>query len=99
MERHINTYIHPGRIFFEEIVKPNKLKIGEVANLLQVSRLTIPKIVNEKSGITSNIALRIQTVFGGRADMWIRMQNKYDMALAIKEFNLKNIDLKRFEKI
>ncbi len=41
MERHLETYIHSGRIFFEEIRKPNNLKIGEVADLLQVSRLTI----------------------------------------------------------
>ena len=99
MERHIETYIHPGRTFFEEVVKLNKLKIGEVADLLQVSRLTVSKIVNEKSGITPNIALRIQTVFGGSADMWTRMQNKYDMALAKKEFNRSSLKLKRFEKI
>jgi len=99
MERHIETYIHPGRTFFEEVVKPNKLKLGEVADLLQVSRLTVSKIVNEKSGITPNIALRIQMVFGGSADMWTRMQNKYDMALAIKEFNRNNLKLKKFERI
>jgi addiction module HigA family antidote len=99
MERHLETYIHPGRTFLEEVVKPNNLKIGEVADLLQVSRLTVSKIVNEKSGISPNIALRIQTVFGGSADMWTRMQNKYDMAVAIKEFNRSSPKLKRFERI
>lgn len=98
MERDITTYIHPGKIFFEEVIKPNHLKIGEVAELLQVSRLTVSKIVNEKSGISANIALRIQTVFGGRAEMWTKMQHKYDMALAIKEFERNNPKLKRFEK-
>jgi len=98
MERHIATYIHPGRIFFEEVIKPNRLKLGEVAELLQVSRLTVSKIVNEKSGISPNIALRIQTVFGGSAEMWTRMQNKYDMALAIKEFERNNPKLKKFER-
>jgi len=48
MERHLETYIHPGRTFLEEVVKPNNLKIGAVADLLQVSRLTVSKIVNEK---------------------------------------------------
>jgi antitoxin HigA-1 len=99
MERHLETYIHPGRTFYEEVVKPNQLKIGEVADLLQVSRLTVSKIVNEKSGITPNMALRIQMVFGGSADMWTRMQNKYDMALAVKEFNRNNPKLKRFERM
>jgi antitoxin HigA-1 len=98
MKRHINTHIHPGRIFLEEVIKPNNLKIGEVAELLQVSRLTVSKIVNEKSSITPNIALRIQTVFGGSADIWTRMQNQYDMALAIKEYQKNHPNLKRFEK-
>lgn len=99
MERHIDTYIHPGKIFMDEVVKPNKLKIGEVAELLQVSRLTVSKIVNEKSGITPNVALRIQAVFGGSADMWTRMQNKYDMAIAVKEYNRNSPKLKKFEKV
>lgn len=98
MERYVETYIHPGRILFEEVVKPNKLKLGEVADLLQVSRLTVSKIVNAKSGISPNIALRIQTVFGGSADMWTKMQNKYDMALAVKEFNRNSPNLKKFER-
>lgn len=98
MERHINTFIHPGKIFMEEVLKPNKLKIGEVAELLQLSRLTVSKIINEKSGITPNVALRIQAVFGGNADMWTRMQNKYDMAIAVKEYNRNSPKLKKFEK-
>ncbi|GAB2999159.1 hypothetical protein GCM10027284_16050 [Cyclobacterium sediminis] len=57
-----------------------------------------PKIVNKKSGISPNIALRIQTVSGGSAEMWTKMQHKYDMVLAIKEFERNNPKLKRFEK-
>lgn len=97
MERHISTYIHPGRVFMEQVVKPHNLKIGEVAELLQVSRLTISKIVNGRGSITPNIALRIQTVFGGSADFWTRMQNKYDMAMAIDEYNKNKPLLRKFE--
>ena len=99
MERHSDTFIHPGKIFLEEVIRPNKLKVGEVAELLQVSRLTVSKIINEKSGITPNVALRIQAVFGGSADLWTRMQNKYDMALAVKEYNRNSPKLKKFEKV
>ena len=97
MERHIETYIHPGKTFLEEVIKPNKLKIVQVAELLQVSRLTVSKIVNGKSGISPNIALRIQEVFGGSADFWTRMQQKYDMAMAIKEYERITPKLKKFE--
>jgi len=98
MKKHIETYIHPGGIFLEEIIKPNGLKIKEVAERLQVARLTISNIVNEKSGLTPNMALRIQDVFGGNAEMWIRMQNKYDMAMAVKKYHQDKPKLKRFEQ-
>ena len=99
MKRHIETFIHPGKIFLQEVIKPNKLKISEVAERLQVSRLTVSKIVNEKSAITPNMALRIHPVFGGSADLWVRMQNKYDMAVAIKKYHQDKPKLKRYEQV
>lgn len=79
MERAIQTNIHPGTILKEDVIKANGLSIGEAADLLAVSRLTLSKIANGKGAITPNIALRIETVFGGNADFWLRMQRGYDL--------------------
>lgn len=79
MERAIETNIHPGIILKEDVIKANGLNIGEAADLLAVSRLTLSKIANGKGAITPNIALRIETVFGGNADLWLRMQRGYDL--------------------
>ncbi len=79
MERAIQTNIHPGIILKEDVIKANGLSIGEAADLLAVSRLTLSKIANGKGAITPNIALRIETVFGGNADFWLRMQRGYDL--------------------
>ena len=79
MERAIETNIHPGIILKEDVIKANGLSIGEAADLLALSRLTLSKIVNGKGAITPNIALRIETVFGGNADFWLRMQRGYDL--------------------
>ncbi len=79
MERAIETNIHPGIILKEDVIKANGLNIGEAADLLAVSRLTLSKIANGKGAITPNIALRIETVFGGNADFWLRMQRGYDL--------------------
>lgn len=79
MERAIETNIHPGIILKEDVIKANGLSIGEAADLLAVSRLTLSKIANGKGAITPNIALRIETVFGGNADFWLRMQRGYDL--------------------
>jgi addiction module HigA family antidote len=79
MERANQTNIHPGIILKEDVIEANGLSIGEAAGLLAVSRLTLSKIANGRGAITPNIALRIEAVFGGNADFWLRMQRGYDL--------------------
>ncbi|MEO9146396.1 MAG: HigA family addiction module antitoxin [Ginsengibacter sp.] len=50
-----------------------------LAEVLGVSRLTLSKIVNGNGSITPNMALRIEKVFGGNADFWLRIQRGYDL--------------------
>ena len=86
MERAIETNIHPGIILKEDVLDANGLSISDAAESLGVSRITISKIVNEKGSVTPNIALRIEKVFGGNADFWLRMQRGYDLLEEKKKF-------------
>lgn len=79
MKRHLNTNIHPGIILKADVILPSGLSISQAAELLQISRVTLSKIVNGTGAITPNIALRIESVFGGKADLWLRMQRGYDL--------------------
>ncbi len=53
--------------------------------MLHVSRQTISNIINERSVISPEMALRIATVFGGTPDIWLRLQAKYDLQLAAEK--------------
>lgn len=97
MQRHHSINPHPGKILLKEIIEPFGLTIGNTAALLQVSRITISKIVNGKGAITPNIALRIEKVFGGTADFWVRMQTGYDLRKAKAEFEANPPELSRYE--
>lgn len=97
MERHKSINIHPGVILLEDVIKPLNLTISEAAGLLDVSRLTLSKIVNAKGAITPNIAIRISLVFGGKADFWLRMQRNYDLRKAEDEFKKKSVILHRYK--
>ena len=97
MERANKTNIHPGIILKEDVIDPNQLSIGRAAELLGVSRLTLSKIVNCKGSITPNIALRIEKVFGGNADFWLRMQRGYDLIEEKQRFEKNLPKLKHFE--
>jgi len=88
---------HPGEILKMEIVEGRNLTIGKAAELLDLTRPTLSNIMNGKSGITPNVALRIETVFGGSAKFWVRLQASYDLDVAKKLFALKPPSIKHFD--
>ena len=47
-----------------------------------MSRQTLDKIVNGRGGVTPEMAIRFEKVFGSSAQTWLRMQGAYDLALA-----------------
>jgi len=97
MKRANKTNIHPGIILKEDVIETNQLSIGKAAKLLGVSRLTLSKIANGKGAITPNIALRIEKVFGGNADFWLRMQRGYDLIEEKVRFEANPPSLMHFE--
>jgi len=96
MERANGTNVHPGIILKEDIIDANELSIGTAAELLGVSRLTLSKIANGRGAITPNIALRIEKVFGGNADFWLRMQRGFDLIEEKAKFKINPPKIKRF---
>lgn len=84
--------IHPGKLLKSELIEANELSVSAVANMLAVSRQTISNIINGKTDISPEMALRLATVFGGTAEIWLRLQAKYDLqqvAGKVKSYKLK----------
>jgi len=79
--------IHPGEILFAELIEANGLTISVIAQILHVSRQSISNIINKKSDISPEMALRNSTVFGGTPDIWLRLQAKYDVKIAAKKLS------------
>lgn len=86
---------HPGELLKEEIIVANKLSISAVAEMLGVTRAALSNVLNEKAAISPMMALRIEKVFGGNAELWIRMQATYDLRMA--ERKMKKLNLKPFK--
>jgi addiction module HigA family antidote len=60
------------------------LPIGQAASALGITRSQLHRIVSGQSGISAEMALRLETVLNGSADMWLRLQAAYDVANARK---------------
>ena len=71
---------HPGRHIRLEYLEPLGLSVTEAARILGVTRANLSNIVNGKSGISPEMAVRLAKAFGGSAEIWLRLQAAYDLA-------------------
>jgi antitoxin HigA-1 len=65
-----------------DCIEPLGLTITEAADILGVTRQTLNNLVNGKSGISADMAIRLDKAFGGGAETWLRLQMAYDLAQA-----------------
>lgn len=75
---------HPGRSIRNACLEPLGLSVTDGAKVLGVTRQALNNVVNGKSGISAEMAIRLTKAFGSTADTWLRMQAAYDLAQARK---------------
>jgi addiction module HigA family antidote len=73
---------HPGLSVRHDCIEPLGLTITETAEILGVTRQALNNLVNGKSGISPEMAIRLDKAFGGSAETWLRLQMAYDLAQA-----------------
>ena len=80
-EKIIRPPVHPG-VFFERNILPEFLRqrrtIGEIAQLLGVSRQSLYRVMHGESAITPDMAVRLGKLCGNGPDLWLNMQARYD---------------------
>jgi addiction module HigA family antidote len=76
---------HPGRVVRHDCLEPLGLSVTAGAKILGVTRQTLNNIVNGKSGISPEMAIRLTKAFGSTPETWLRMQLAYDLAAALKD--------------
>ena len=74
---------HPGLSVRHDCLEPLGLTVTEAARKLGVSRKQLSSIVNGRSGISPEMAIRLDRVFGGGAVTWHQLQAAYDLAQAM----------------
>jgi antitoxin HigA-1 len=72
---------HPGDFIKGEIIESLGLSVTEAAVALGVTRPTLSALLNERSSLSAEMALRIEKAFGVSMDTLMRMQTSYDIAL------------------
>lgn len=70
---------HPGIILDEHYIKPLGLNLQELADHLEITRNTLFKIRMGYAGITPSIAITLADAFDTTPQLWLNLQQKYDL--------------------
>jgi addiction module HigA family antidote len=88
--------VHPGSVFFQDVLIPLGLTITDAAQMMGITRKTLSELVNEKSSCSPQMAIRIANVTQTSAESWLSMQVKLDLWKASQK---KLAPLQEFPKI
>ncbi len=83
---------HPGEIIKEFCVEPLGLTVTKAAESLGVTRKTFSMLLNGKSGISPEMALRLSKVFGRTPEGWLKLQLQYDLWKAKQNIDIDNLE-------
>lgn len=77
--------MHPGEVLREEFLIPLKMSAGALAKACGLPRTRIERIASEQTGITADTALRLAKALGTTTQLWLNLQNDYDIQIATRD--------------
>ena len=83
---------HPGLSIRHDCLEPLGLSVTDAAAHLGVSRKQLSDILNGRSGISAEMAVRLDKAFGGGASTWYQLQAAYDLAQVLKRADLIEVE-------
>ena len=86
---------YPGRSIKDACLEPLGLNVTEGAKVLGVTRNTLSRVINGQSGISPDMAIRLEKAGWSNADHWLRLQTAYELAQARKDQD--RIKVERYE--
>lgn len=88
---------HPGEFIRHVYMEPHGFSARQLAAQLKVSPSTFSRLLAGRSGVSSEMALRLSKALGRSPESWLAMQDNYDLFQARKTVNLSEIRPIQFE--
>jgi addiction module HigA family antidote len=83
--------MHPGEFINEVYLTPYGVSGRELAEKLDVAASTLTRLLKGASGVSPEMALRLSKTLGSSPEMWLQMQQNYDLWHARRNLNLKRV--------
>lgn len=71
--------MHPGTTVRQDCLEKNGLSVTDAARILGVDRQTLSNLLNARSGISPEMAVRLEKAFGIPAREWLMRQLDYEL--------------------
>ena len=82
---------HPGEVISGLYLDESNISARSFAEQIGVSASALNRVLNAKSAVTANMALRLGKALGTSPEMWMNMQQAYDLWHAKNEVPLNDI--------
>jgi antitoxin HigA-1 len=84
---------HPGEVLKEMYINPLSLTITETARALGITRKALSELINGRTGVSTEMALRLSKAFGTTPELWLNMQRNFDLIRAQKRVRLSKVKI------
>jgi len=92
----LHTPPHPGEFIREVYLNPHSMTGRQLAAKLSVSPSTLNRILQGRSGISPEMALRLSKAIGRSAESWLAMQDNHEFWHARKTVDLASVEKVEF---
>jgi len=91
---------HVGALIYRTYIAPfENVSANKIAAALGVAPSTFNRLLNGKSDLSPEMAIKISAVLGGSAESWLRLQESYDLAQARQHVNTQSLRRMKFEEV
>jgi antitoxin HigA-1 len=79
MSLEIKNPARPGELIADTLAELG-VSITKAAKVLGITRQQLHNVISGRSGVTAEMAVRLEKALGSTAETWLRMQMNYDLA-------------------
>lgn len=83
--------IHPGKVIRNEFINGIGISITDLSSAIGVSRKCVSELINEKFGISTEMAFRLGKALDTDPEYWINLQQRYDIEKTKYSIDLRNV--------
>ena len=80
----LHDHPHPGDVLRETVFEPLALTITEASSRLAMSRSALARVLNGKTGLSPDLAIRLEMAGVSTARAWLALQANYDLYCALQ---------------